>query len=105
MRFLLHVCICNVIWLKSVLKDLINNDTTVVNVMDWHYAGAKPLSEAMVAQFAFAYMCHWTSIIEMNKISKIIKGKFTGYATIADYDAVAWELLLNEGPFVMGNHW
>ena len=44
--------------LKSVSKGSIDNKPALVQVMAWRRTGDKPLTEAMLTQFANAYMRH-----------------------------------------------
>ena len=44
------------IWLKLVLRSLIDNKTALVQVMTWHQIGAKPLSKPMLTRFTDAYL-------------------------------------------------
>ena len=53
------LCIFIRITLKFVPKGLIDNESALVQVMDWHCAGDKPLPEPMMTQFIDAYMRHW----------------------------------------------
>ena len=50
------------IWIQISLKfvplGLIDNTSTLVQVMAWRQAGNKPLPEAMLTQFIDAYMRH-----------------------------------------------
>ena len=48
--------------LKFVPKDPINNIPALVQIMAWGRSGNKPLSEPMMAQFNYAYMCHLASM-------------------------------------------
>ena len=47
--------------LKKFLNDPINNISTLVQIMAWHRAGDKPLSEPMMAYMTDAYMRHSVS--------------------------------------------
>ena len=44
--------------LKFIPKGLIGNESVLVQVMAWHRAGDKPLSEPMMTLFTEAYMRH-----------------------------------------------
>ena len=44
--------------LKFVPKGLINNKSSLVQVMTWHQTGAKSLPEPMMTLFTIAYMHH-----------------------------------------------
>ena len=48
------------IWisLKFVPRSPIDNKPALVQVMAWHWTGAKPLTELMLTQFTDAYMRH-----------------------------------------------
>ena len=53
-----NISISNKIWLKIVLKDPIDNNTALVQMMAWRRIGDKPLSEPMLIRFTEAYMRH-----------------------------------------------
>ena len=55
-------CISIQISLKFVPKDLINNNSALVQVMAWHRTGDKPLPEPMVTQFTHEYMQHYVEM-------------------------------------------
>ena len=48
--------------LKLVPKGSINNTPALVQIMAWHWAGDKPLSEPIMASFADTYTCHLASM-------------------------------------------
>ena len=53
-----NIRISNKISLKYVPRFLIDNMSTLVQIMGWRRPGNKPLSEPMLAQFPDAYMRH-----------------------------------------------
>ena len=60
--------ICNVliqISLKYVPKDATDNMPALVQIMDWHWTGNKPLSEPMMAYFTDAYVYASLSLNEL----------------------------------------
>ena len=56
--------------LKFVPKGSINHISALVQIMDWHRLGDKPLSEPMLNQFTDAYMRHY---VEMS-LKKYVHG-------------------------------
>ena len=48
--------------LKFVPKGSINHISALVQIMDWHRLGDKPLSEPMLNQFTDAYMRHYVEM-------------------------------------------
>ena len=47
-----------IIFLKFVLKSLINNKPVLVQVMAWCWTGDKPFPDQMLTQFTEAYVWH-----------------------------------------------
>ena len=43
---------------EFLLKGPVDNKSALVQIMDWHRLGDKPLLEAMMSQFTDAYMRH-----------------------------------------------
>ena len=58
------LCISIKISLKFVPQCTVNNIPALVQIMAWRCPGDKPLSEPMMAQYAKAYMRHYTSMYE-----------------------------------------
>ena len=46
------------IWLTFVPNDPIDDKSSLIQVMAWHYSGTKPLSEPMMTHFTYTYMGH-----------------------------------------------
>ena len=57
-----NVLISNTIWLKFIPKGPIDNNTVLVEIMDWRRAGDKPLSQPMQAYIGDVYMRHLASM-------------------------------------------
>ena len=69
-----NVCILIKIPLKFIHKDLIDDKSSLVQVMAWHLTGAKPLPESVMTQFTNEYMHHW-DIVNTN-FTHSTQGKF-----------------------------
>ena len=52
------MCISIQISLKFVPKGPIDNKSMLVQVMTWHWTGARPLFEPMLTKFTYPYMQH-----------------------------------------------
>ena len=65
--------------LKFLPKGPINNDSTLVEVMEWYQIGDKPLPKPLLTQFTDTYMGHWGGEL------KLLKMIMQNFKSVSDY--------------------